>query len=163
MGLAYLLIHIFAVAAILRMSLKRGANMHLWVALACCWGPLLIPYFMLVTSDKQSKVAIFKRVQNSVILIYVHCGAAFGILVGIHNLFAFAATGNSDAFLYLVMFYGPSYILALPWSLVSIFLHDSLDVKILVVTIGAILNGSLIGLAYGALRCNKSVHDLAMD
>jgi len=137
--------------------------MHLWVALACCWGPLIIPYFMLVTSDRQSEVALFNKVQNSAVLIYVHCGAAFGILVGLYNLFASAATGNSDAFLYMLTLYWPSYILALPWSLVSIFLHDSLAVKLLAVTIGAILNGSLIGFAYGALRGNESAHELAMD
>lgn len=69
MGLAFLFIHFSAIIFVLKMSAKRSANIHLWGALASCWGLFIIPYFMLVTSVKQSEMPLFKKIQNSTTLI----------------------------------------------------------------------------------------------
>ena len=81
-------------------------------------------------------------------------GALSGASVGIFNFSFLFNHDGSDAFLYMLTGYFPSFIISMPWSLISIFTEKFVQ-KVIIVSIGAILNGLMIGAAYGVLNKDK--------
>jgi hypothetical protein len=95
-----------------------------------------------------------KKIQNNIILRYSMIGALVGSSVGMFNVSFLCDHDGSDAFFYLLIGYCPSFGVSSPWSLLSIFV-EGFGNKIIIISIGAILNGLILGAAYGALNKDK--------
>jgi len=80
-------------------------------------------------------------------------GATFGAFIGSWN-FSYLLQLEKDPsgyIIYLFLVYLPSFLLCLPWSLITIFTEGNM-LNATIMTVGATLNGSLIGAAYGSLK-----------
>jgi len=112
-------------------------------------------YQMLVLNIKNniSKYVCPEKKQKKYLSRYVLYGSSLGAFVGSWN-FLFLLDLERDpsgAIIYIFLVYFPSFLVCLPWSLITIFTEgDMLNGTIMAA--GAILNGSLIGAAYGALK-----------
>jgi len=84
---------------------------------------------------------------------YALYGASVGALVGVCNFsFLFLLAKDPSVYIfYMFLVYFPSFVVSLPWSLISIFTEGNILIAT-VMTIGATLNGALIGAACFALK-----------
>lgn len=81
-------------------------------------------------------------------------GVFIGAFVGICNFaFLFELSKHPSGYIfYMFLVLLPSYAVSLPWSLISIFTEGSNALVATIITVGAILNGAIIGAAYGVLK-----------
>jgi len=95
----------------------------------------------------------FKFEQNNSLKRCLFYGASIGTLIGLFNFLGALsiATDPSGAVVYIFFIYFPSFIIGLPWSLISIFTEGPM-LKASIISIGSILNGLIIGAAYGFLK-----------
>ena len=86
---------------------------------------------------------------------YAIIGALIGLGVNLTN-FRYIVDSMSDpsgGVLYFFTFYIFSFLLAMPWSLITIF-TDGTVLNSFIVAGGAIVNGTAIGAAYGVMIRN---------
>ena len=146
-----MLIHFSAVFIVFKNCSLRNANIHFWGLLSILLGALALPLFFLFTSTEDFT---FKPVQESSkyrIARYALCGSFAGVLVALINISHLVKHDTSTFIFYIPLIFFPSFLVSSPWSLASIF-TENLTYKITIMSIGASLNGIIIGSAYGILN-----------
>ncbi|WP_155874936.1 hypothetical protein [Desulfuromonas sp. AOP6] len=96
---------------------------------------------------------VVKCLQNSYLVRYLLYGASVGAFIGIWN-FSYVLEMEKDpsgAIIYIFLVYFPSFLVSLPWSLITIFTEGNM-LNASIITVGSTLNGSIIGAAYGYLK-----------
>jgi hypothetical protein len=103
--------------------------------------------------NKILKREYYEKIQRNHLMCYSLYGAAIGAFIGILNLLLLLDVEKdpSGSVVYIFLFYFPSFIICLPWSLITIFTEGNM-LNGTIMAIGAVLNGIIIGAAYGALK-----------
>ena len=146
-----LVIHFSAIFIIFKLCEKRNGNIQLWGLLSFFFGALTLPLFFMLTTKKELDFKFVKNSKKHYIVRYSLYGSLVGVSVAFLNISYLIKHDTSTFIFYIPLIFFPSFLVSSPWSLASIF-TDNLTYKIIIMTIGATLNGMLIGAAYGALK-----------
>ena len=115
------------------------------------FGALALPLFFMLTEKKELDFKFIKNSKEHYIVRYSLYGSLVGVAVAFLNISSLVEHDTSTFIFYIPLIFFPSFLISSPWSLASIF-TENLTYKIIIMAIGATLNGMIIGAAYGVLK-----------